>query len=82
VCVNECRHSENLSRGNPLLGHNARPGNLEPEAWATRRSLLDVIEACKVSGEPRDVAMIEEDLRARLAVPIDAHTEKPPENAN
>ena len=40
-------------------------GGLEPEAFAALRSLLDVIEACKVSGEPRDVfAMIEEDLRA------------------
>jgi hypothetical protein len=48
------------------------PGNLEPEAWATLRRVLDLIEACKVEGEPGEVfAMIEEDLRARLAVPVE-----------
>jgi hypothetical protein len=47
------------------------PGNLEPEAWAALRRVLDIIEACKVPGEPRDVfAMIEEDLRARIATPV------------
>jgi len=26
------------------------PGNLEPEAWATLRRVLDLVEACKVEG--------------------------------
>ena len=47
------------------------PGNLEPEAWATLRRVLDLIEACKVEGDPQAVfAAIEEDLRARMAVPV------------
>ena len=49
------------------------PGNLEPEAWATLRRVLDLIEACKVEGDPQEIfAAIEEDLRARLAVPVDS----------
>jgi hypothetical protein len=49
------------------------PGNLEPEAWATLRRVLDLIESCKVEGDPREVfAAIEEDLRARMAVPVDS----------
>ena len=48
------------------------PGNLEPEAWATLRRVLDLIEACKVEGDPQAVfAAIEEDLRARMAVPVE-----------
>jgi hypothetical protein len=48
------------------------PGNLEPEAWATLRRVLDLIEACKVEGDPQAVfAAIEDDLRARMAVPIE-----------
>ena len=44
------------------------PGNLEPEAWATLRSLLDVIQRVGIEGEPQQVfEMIETDLRARLA---------------
>jgi hypothetical protein len=36
------------------------------------RGLLDVIESCGARGEPQGVfAMIEEDLRARMAVPIE-----------
>ena len=47
------------------------PGNLEPEAWATLRRVLDLIEACKVEGDPQAVfAAIEDDLRARMAVPV------------
>jgi len=47
------------------------PGNLEPEAWATLRRVLDLIESCKIEGDPQTVfAAIEEDLRARLAKPI------------
>jgi hypothetical protein len=48
------------------------PGNLEPEAWATLRRVLDLIEACKIEGDPQAVvAAIEEDLRARMAVPVE-----------
>ena len=48
------------------------PGNLDPDAYAALRSLLDVIEKCGAIGEPQQVfAMIEEDLRARLAVPVE-----------
>jgi hypothetical protein len=44
------------------------PGNLEPEAWAALRRVLDLIQASGVDGDPRDVfEMIEEDLRARYA---------------
>lgn len=49
------------------------PGNLDPEAWGTLRRLLDVIQASGVSGDPGEVfQMIEEDLRVRLAVPIES----------
>jgi hypothetical protein len=35
--------------------------------------VLDPIEACKVDGDPQTVfAAIEEDLRARMAVPADS----------
>ena len=48
------------------------PGNLDPDAYAALRSLLDVIEKCGAIGEPQQVfAMIEEDLRARMAVPVE-----------
>ena len=44
------------------------PGGLGPEAWATLRSLLDVIQRVGIEGEPQEVfEMIETDLRARLA---------------
>jgi Family of unknown function (DUF5681) len=47
------------------------PGNLQPEAWASLRRVLDLIESCGASGEPQEVfEMIEEDLRARLAKPV------------
>jgi hypothetical protein len=47
------------------------PGGLDPDAYAALRRLLDVIESCGAIGEPQDVfAMIEEDLRARVAVPV------------
>ena len=37
------------------------PGNLEAEAWATLRRVLDLIEACKIEGDPWAVfAAIEE----------------------
>ncbi len=49
------------------------PGNLEPEAWATLRRVLDLIESAKVESDPQTVfAMIEEDLRARLAQPVES----------
>ena len=47
------------------------PGNLEPDA-ALRR-VLDLIEQCKVDGDPQAVfAAIEEDLWARMAVPVES----------
>ena len=47
------------------------PGNLEPEAWAALRRVLDLIQAAGADGDPRDVfEMIEEDLRARLAITV------------
>jgi hypothetical protein len=47
------------------------PGNLEPEAWAALRRVLDLIQAAGADGDPRDVfEMIEEDLRARLATTV------------
>jgi hypothetical protein len=47
------------------------PGNLEPEAWATLRRVLDLIEACKVEGDPQAVfAAIEQNLPAWLAKPV------------
>ena len=49
------------------------PGNLEPEAWSALRRVLDLIQAAGGDGDPRNVfEMIEQDLRARLAVPIEA----------
>jgi hypothetical protein len=48
------------------------PGNLQPEAWASLRRVLDLIESCGANGEPQEVfGMIEEDLRARLAKPVE-----------
>jgi hypothetical protein len=45
-----------------------RPAIWEPEAWATLSRVLDLIEACKVEGDPQGIlAAIEEDLRARFA---------------
>ena len=47
------------------------PGNLDPEAWAALRRVLDLIQAAGADGDPRDVfEMIEQDLRARLAKPV------------
>jgi hypothetical protein len=47
------------------------PGNLEPEAWATLRRVLNLIEACKVEGDPQAVfAAIEQNLPAWLAKPV------------
>jgi hypothetical protein len=40
---------------------------------ATLRRVLDLIEACKVDGDPQAVfAAIEEDVRARMAVPVES----------
>ena len=48
------------------------PGGLEPDAYAALRRLLDVIEQCGAIGEPQRLfEMIEEDLRARMAVPVE-----------
>ena len=49
------------------------PGGLDADAYAALRRLLDVIESCGAVGDPQEVfAMIEEDLRARMAVPVDS----------
>jgi hypothetical protein len=49
------------------------PGNLDPDAYAALRRLLDVIEQCGAISEPQRVfEMIEEDLRARMATPVDS----------
>jgi hypothetical protein len=48
------------------------PGNLSPDAYAALRRLLDVIEKCGAVGPPQQVfEWIEEDLRARTAVPVE-----------
>ena len=48
------------------------PGGLDADSYAALRRLLDVIESCGAIGEPQEVfAMIEEDLRARMAVPVE-----------
>jgi hypothetical protein len=53
------------------------PGNLDPDSYAALRSLLNVIEQCGAIGEPlRVFEMIEEDLRARMAIPV-LEEEKP-----
>jgi len=49
------------------------PGNLEPDAYAALRRALDLFEQCKVDGDPQAVfAAIEEDLWARMAVPVES----------
>jgi len=56
------------------------PGNLSADAYAALRRLLDVIEQRGAIGDLGQVfQIIEEDLRARMAVPI-AYAEKPTEN--
>ena len=48
------------------------PGGLDADAYAALRRLLDVIEQCGAIGEPQRVfEMIEEDSRARMAVPVE-----------
>jgi hypothetical protein len=49
------------------------PGNLEPEAWATLRRVLDIIQACAPAGaEPAAVfETIETALRAEYAKPVE-----------
>jgi hypothetical protein len=48
------------------------PGNLDAGAYGALRSLLDVIQRVGIEGEPQQVfEMIEEDLRARLAVLVE-----------
>ena len=50
------------------------PGNLDPDAYAALRRLLDIIQASGVEGQPQQVfEMIEEDLRARFATPVDSN---------
>jgi hypothetical protein len=48
------------------------PGGFDADSYAVLRRLLDVIERCGAIGEPQRVfEMIEEDLRARMAVPVE-----------
>ena len=47
------------------------PGNLEPEAWAALRRVLDIIQAAKVEGAPQAIfEKIESALRADTALLI------------
>ena len=44
------------------------PGGLEPEAWATLRRVLDLIESCKVEGDPQSIfESLEQHLRSNQA---------------
>ena len=48
------------------------PGNLEPEAWAALRRVLDIIQAAKVEGDPQAIfEKIETALRADTATLIE-----------
>src|SRR6516165_2962396 len=47
------------------------PGNLEPEAWAALRRVLDIIQAANVNGDPQAIfERIEASLRADSATLI------------
>ena len=47
------------------------PGGLDADAYAALRRLLDLVEACKIEGDPQHVfEMIETDLRARFAADV------------
>jgi hypothetical protein len=48
------------------------PGNLEPEAWAALRRVLDIVERCAPSdAQPTEVfEAIEQSLRAHYARPV------------
>ena len=49
------------------------PGNLDPEAWGTLRRVLDSSrQAASAAIHSEVFEMIEEDLRVRLAVPIES----------
>jgi hypothetical protein len=49
------------------------PGNLEPEAWAALRRVLDIIQAANIEGDPQAIfERIEAALRADNAVLIDS----------
>jgi hypothetical protein len=49
------------------------PGNLSADAYAALRRLLDLIEACKVDGDPQQVfERIEASLRADAATVIES----------
>jgi hypothetical protein len=48
------------------------PGNLEPEAWAALRRVLDIIQAANVDGDPQAIfERIEASLRADSATLIE-----------
>ena len=48
------------------------PGNLEPEAWAALRRVLDIIQAANVNGDPQAIfERIEAALRADAATLIE-----------
>ena len=49
------------------------PGNLEPEAWAALRRVLDIIQASGVEGDPQAIfEKIESALRADTATLIES----------
>ena len=49
------------------------PGNLEPEAWAALRRVLDIIQAANVDGDPQAIfERIEDALRADAATLIES----------
>jgi hypothetical protein len=49
------------------------PGNLEPEAWAALRRVLDIIQAANVEGDPQAIfERIEDALRADAATLIES----------
>ena len=48
------------------------PGNLEPEAWAALRRVLDIIQAANIEGDPQAIfERIESALRADTATLIE-----------
>jgi hypothetical protein len=50
------------------LAISVEPGNLEPEAFAALRRVLDIIEAAQVEGDPQTIfESIEQHLRSNQA---------------
>jgi hypothetical protein len=54
-----------------FVGSRVSVGGLDPDAYVALPRLLDVIACCGANGDPQRVfEMIEEALRARMAVPV------------